>query len=72
MLFTQMWGTRVGILPFSKVQMEVGIDIMGVGAFPVLFNTKAAIPEDAFFKDSRRSPRGYSMWARKRTSPILI
>ena len=43
-------GYTVGILPFSKVQMEVGVDLMGSQNYPLMFNTKAAIPEDAFFK----------------------
>jgi hypothetical protein len=43
-------GYTLGILPFSKLQMEIGIDLMGAQNFPLLFNTKAAVPEDAFFK----------------------
>ena len=43
-------GCTVGILPWSKVQMEVGIDLMGASNFPVMFNTKLATPEDGFFK----------------------
>jgi len=40
----------VGILPFSKLNMEVGIDFMGSLNYPVMFNTKLGIPEDGFFK----------------------
>ena len=43
-------GYTVGILPFSKVQMEIGVDLMGAQNFPVMFNAKAGIPEDGFFK----------------------
>ena len=43
-------GYTVGILPFTKVNMEVGLDYMGAGNFPLLGNTKLAVIEDAFFK----------------------
>jgi hypothetical protein len=43
-------GYTVGILPFSKVNMEIGLDFMGAGSFPLLGNTKLALIEDAFFK----------------------
>ncbi len=43
-------GYTIGILPFSKVNMEIGIDFMGAGNFPLLGNAKLGIPEDAFFK----------------------
>jgi hypothetical protein len=43
-------GYTLGILPFSKLQMEVGLDYMGAGNFPLLGNTKLAVIEDAFFK----------------------
>jgi hypothetical protein len=43
-------GYTVGILPFTKVNMEVGLDYMGASSFPLLGNTKIALIEDAFFK----------------------
>ena len=51
-------GLTGGILPFGKVQAEVGIDLMYGGANtsanldgnPVYFNFKFGVPEDAFFK----------------------
>jgi hypothetical protein len=43
-------GYTVGILPFSKVQMELGVDFMGAATNPLMFNAKIGIPEDAFFK----------------------
>jgi hypothetical protein len=43
-------GYTIGILPFSKVNMEVGLDFNGAGSFPLLGNTKIALPEDDFFK----------------------
>ena len=52
-------GVTVGVLPFEKFKLEVGVDYMTDGLqgndsiaskHPVYFNFKAAIPEDAFFK----------------------
>ena len=43
-------GYTVGILPFTKVNMEVGLDFMGASNFPLMGNTKLALIEDAFFK----------------------
>jgi hypothetical protein len=45
-------GLTVGILPFEKLQMEVGFDHKsGLGAlddYPMYFNTKIGVPEKAF------------------------
>jgi hypothetical protein len=46
-------GVTVGLLPFKKVGLEVGIDYRDVSAvhqYPVYFNAKIGVPEDAFFK----------------------
>jgi hypothetical protein len=52
-------GVTVGVLPFEKFKMEVGVDYYTDGlqtsgsaasAHPAYFNFKGAIPEDAFFK----------------------
>ena len=46
-------GVTMGVLPFKKVGMEVGIDyrdISGDHQYPVYFNAKVGLPEDAFFK----------------------
>ncbi|MBI4688253.1 MAG: hypothetical protein HY756_10845 [Nitrospirae bacterium] len=48
-------GLTVGILPFEKVQMEVGIDYRDIGGdhtYPLYFNAKLGVPEDALFKGS--------------------
>lgn len=50
-------GITVGVLPFEKLQMEVGIDMRHYGlepvdSAPVYFNAKIGIPEDALFKYS--------------------
>jgi hypothetical protein len=46
-------GLTIGVLPFEKVGMEVGIDyrdISGLHDDPLYFNAKIGVPEDAFFK----------------------
>jgi hypothetical protein len=46
-------GITVGVLPFKKVGLEIGIDYRDISAnhqYPVYFNAKLGIPEDAFFK----------------------
>ena len=51
-------GVTVGVLPFEKVQAEVGFDLqyggantaVGLDGHPLYFNAKVGIPEDAFFK----------------------
>jgi len=49
-------GLTAGVLPFEKVQMEVGIDYLSVGNnydnYPVYFNAKIGTPEDSMFKYS--------------------
>jgi hypothetical protein len=48
-------GLTVGVLPFSEVQMEVGLDQRVVGfdgydTYPLYFNAKVGLPEDGIFK----------------------
>lgn len=43
---------EIGILPYNKVQMEVGIDAMYPSADPYMFNTKIGSPENSLFKGS--------------------
>ena len=50
-------GITMGVLPFKKISMEVGIDyrdlslgLPGDHRYPVYFNAKLGVPEDAFFK----------------------
>ncbi len=51
-------GITAGILPFEKLQMEVGIDYMEAGTnsvadqHPIYFNGKIGTPEDSLFKFS--------------------
>jgi hypothetical protein len=41
-------GITVGVLPFSKVQLEIGVDLMEPTDFPLLFNAKLGTPEGSF------------------------
>ena len=48
-------GLTVGILPFKKIQAEIGIDYLSMGDnvyddHPLYFNAKIGTPEDALFK----------------------
>ena len=50
-------GITVGVLPFEKVQMEVGIDERAYGVktldqSPIYMNVKVGTPEDSLFKGS--------------------
>lgn len=50
---TSNGGITIGVLPFSKVGMEVGVDYRdfnGNHYYPMLYNAKIGVPEDAFFK----------------------
>lgn len=53
---TYVFGPTVGILPFEKVQMEVGFDAIYNGSdydnHPFYFHTKIGTPEDSLFKYS--------------------
>lgn len=43
-------GLTIGVLPFSKVVAEVGVDLMESSDNPLFFNAKIGVPEDALFK----------------------
>ncbi len=46
-------GITVGVLPFKKIGLEIGVDyrdISSVHQYPMYFNAKLGVPEDAFFK----------------------
>jgi hypothetical protein len=51
-------GLTAGVLPFEKLQMEVGVDYMEAGSnsaadkHPLYFNGKIGTPEDSLFKYS--------------------
>ncbi|HYU35349.1 MAG TPA: hypothetical protein VEW48_24610 [Thermoanaerobaculia bacterium] len=42
-------GLTVGILPFEKFQMEIGVDVLEPSNDPVFFNLKMGAPEGALF-----------------------
>lgn len=42
-------GLTVGVLPFDRIQGEVGVDFMEPQDYPFLFNAKIGTPEDAWF-----------------------
>jgi hypothetical protein len=46
-------GITVGVLPFKKIGLEIGIDYRDISAnhqYPMYFNAKLGTPEEAFFK----------------------
>jgi hypothetical protein len=43
-------GLTIGVLPFEKIQMEMGVDYLQPSDFPWYFNAKIGAPEDALFK----------------------
>lgn len=45
-------GITVGILPYEKLQMEVGIDLLEPSTDPLYFNAKIGSPEGALFEGS--------------------
>lgn len=45
-------GLTIGVLPFEKIQMEVGIDALYPSNDPYFFNAKIGAPEDVLFKYS--------------------
>jgi hypothetical protein len=48
--FPTISGLSLGVLPFNKIQMEVGVDLEEPSDYPVYFNAKLGTPEDALFK----------------------
>lgn len=45
-------GLTVGVLPYEKLQMEVGVDLLEPSDYPLTFNAKIGTPEGALFKGS--------------------
>ena len=45
-------GLTIGVLPFEKIQMEVGVDALYPSDDPYSFNVKVGAPEDVLFKFS--------------------
>ncbi|MFO0753299.1 MAG: hypothetical protein U0411_08250 [Thermodesulfovibrionales bacterium] len=45
-------GLTMGVLPFEKIQMEVGVDLLEPSDDPLFFNAKIGSPEGALFSGS--------------------
>jgi len=43
-------GLTVGVLPFQKLQMEIGVDTLEPSDHPLYFNAKIGMPENALFR----------------------
>jgi hypothetical protein len=43
-------GLTMGVLPFEKLQMEIGVDLLESSDDPWYFNAKLGTPEDSLFK----------------------
>ena len=50
--FPTDFGLTMGVLPFEKVQMEIGFDLLESSNYPLYFNAKIGVPEDVLFKGS--------------------
>ncbi len=50
--FPMDFGLTMGVLPFEKIQMEVGVDLLESTDYPLFFNAKIGAPENALFKGS--------------------
>jgi hypothetical protein len=67
-------GLTMGVLPYEKIQMEVGIDQRAYGAdvpdkAPLYFNAKIGTPEDSLFKGSPAiAVGGYDFGTKKYTT----
>jgi len=67
-------GLTAGVLPFAKIQAEVGFDLIyggfntssGLDKYPVYLNAKVGIPEDAFFKMQPAVAVGGYNWGTKK------
>jgi len=50
--FPPDFGLTVGLLPFERIQMEVGIDVLEPTDDPLYFNAKVGMPEGKMFDGS--------------------
>lgn len=65
------FGLTAGILPFKKLQAEVGVDYLSMGDhiyddYPVYFNAKIGFPEGTLFKNSPAVAIGGYNWGLKK------
>jgi len=64
-------GLTTGLLPFDKVQGEIGVDYLSMGDsnyddYPLYFNAKIGMPEGAIFKGSPAIAFGAYNWGTKK------
>lgn len=45
-------GLTMGVLPYEKIQMEIGVDLLEPSDYPLFFNAKLGTPEQVLFKES--------------------
>ncbi len=45
-------GLTMGVLPYEKFQMEIGVDLLEPSDYPLFFNAKIGTPEHSLFKES--------------------
>lgn len=45
-------GLTIGVLPFEKIQMELGVDLLEASDYPLYFNAKLGTPENSLFNGS--------------------
>jgi len=50
--FANDFGLTIGVLPWEKLQMEVGFDLVEPTDNPLFFNAKLGTPEESLFKGS--------------------
>lgn len=50
--FATDYGLTLGVLPFEKLQLEIGVDLMEPSDDPLYFNAKLGTPEGALFTES--------------------
>lgn len=50
--FPTDFGLTIGVLPFEKIQMEIGVDLLESSDDPWFFNAKIGTPENALFEGS--------------------
>ena len=58
-------GLTAGILPYNKVQAEVGFDVLLATQYPLLLNMKLCTPESSLFKGSPGISFGIYNWGFK-------
>ena len=50
--FPTDFGLTLGVLPFEKLQMEIGADLLESSDYPLFFNAKLGTPEGSLFSGS--------------------